>query len=68
VRAAGNYQIKSSIREKFMTIYSAIGFAVAVLVLAASPGPGVFATVATALASVFRSSVAVLCEIDGFLR
>jgi threonine/homoserine/homoserine lactone efflux protein len=46
-----------------MTIYSAIGFAVAVLVLAASPGPGVFATVARALASGFRPSVAVICGI-----
>ncbi len=33
------------------------------LVLAASPGPGVFATVARALASGFRSSFAVICGI-----
>ncbi len=46
-----------------MTIYSAIGFAAAVLVLAASPGPGVFATVARALASGFRPSLAVICGI-----
>ena len=46
-----------------MTIYSAIGFAVAMLVLAASPGPGVFATVARALASGFRPSFAVICGI-----
>jgi len=46
-----------------MTIYSAIGFSVAVLILAASPGPGVFATVARALASGFRPSVAVICGI-----
>ena len=46
-----------------MTIYSAIGFSVAMLVLAASPGPGVFATVARALASGFRPSLAVICGI-----
>jgi threonine/homoserine/homoserine lactone efflux protein len=46
-----------------LTIYSAIGFSVAMLVLAASPGPGVFATVARALASGFRPSVAVICGI-----
>ena len=46
-----------------MTIYSAIGFSVAMLVLAASPGPGVFATIARALASGFRPSVAVICGI-----
>jgi threonine/homoserine/homoserine lactone efflux protein len=46
-----------------LTIYSAIGFSVAMLVLAASPGPGVFATVARALASGFRPSFAVICGI-----
>ena len=46
-----------------MTIYSAIGFSVAMFVLAASPGPGVFATVARALASGFRPSFAVICGI-----
>lgn len=46
-----------------MTIYSAIGFSVAMLILAASPGPGVFATVARALASGFRSALAVICGI-----
>ena len=46
-----------------MTIYSAIGFSVAMLVLAASPGPGVFATIARALASGFRPSLAVICGI-----
>ena len=46
-----------------MTIYSAIGFSVAMLVLAASPGPGVFATVARALASGFRPSLAVISGI-----
>jgi threonine/homoserine/homoserine lactone efflux protein len=50
-------------KEMLMTIYAAIGFALAVLVLAASPGPGVFATVARALASGFRPSVAVICGI-----
>jgi threonine/homoserine/homoserine lactone efflux protein len=46
-----------------LTVYSAIGFSVAMLVLAASPGPGVFATVARALASGFRSAFAVICGI-----
>jgi len=46
-----------------LTIYSAIGFLMAMLVLAASPGPGVFATVARALASGFRPSFAVICGI-----
>ncbi len=43
-----------------MTLYSAAGFALAMLVLAASPGPGVFATTARALASGFRPSLAVI--------
>ncbi len=43
-----------------MTLYSAIGFFVAMLILAASPGPGVFATVARALASGFRPALAVI--------
>jgi threonine/homoserine/homoserine lactone efflux protein len=43
-----------------MTIYSTIGLAAAVLILAASPGPGVFATAARALASGFRPSLAVI--------
>jgi threonine/homoserine/homoserine lactone efflux protein len=46
-----------------LTVYSAIGFSVAMLVLAASPGPGVFATVARALASGFRPAFAVICGI-----
>ncbi len=46
-----------------MTIYSAVGFSVAMRVLAASPGPGVFATIARALASGFRPSLAVICGI-----
>ena len=46
-----------------MTIYSAIGFFVAMVILAASPGPGVFATVARALASGFRPALAVICGI-----
>jgi threonine/homoserine/homoserine lactone efflux protein len=46
-----------------LTIYSTIGFSVAMLVLAASPGPGVFATIARALASGFRPSLAVICGI-----
>jgi threonine/homoserine/homoserine lactone efflux protein len=46
-----------------LTIYSAIGFSVAMLILAASPGPGVFATVARALASGLRPALAVICGI-----
>ena len=46
-----------------MTFYSAIGFSVAMLVLAASPGPGVFATIARALTSGFRPSLVVICGI-----
>ena len=46
-----------------MTPYSIIGFSLAMLVLAASPGPGVFATVARALASGFRPALAVICGI-----
>ncbi|MBC8443727.1 MAG: LysE family translocator [Deltaproteobacteria bacterium] len=46
-----------------MTLYSATGFAVAMFVLAASPGPGVFATVARALASGFRPALAVIVGI-----
>ena len=46
--------------EVFLTLYSAIGFAVAMLVLAASPGPGVFATTARAMASGFRPALAVI--------
>lgn len=46
-----------------MTLYSAIGFAVAMLILAVSPGPGVFATVARALASGFRPALVVICGI-----
>ena len=44
-------------------MYSIIGLSVAILVLAASPGPGVFATVARALASGFRPALAVICGI-----
>ncbi len=43
-----------------MTLYSAFGFAVAMLILAASPGPGVFATTARAIASGFRPALAVI--------
>ena len=50
-------------KDKNLTVYSAIGFSVAMLVLAVSPGPGVFATVARALASGFRSALAVICGI-----
>jgi threonine/homoserine/homoserine lactone efflux protein len=40
-----------------------IGLSVAMLILAASPGPGVFATVSRALASGFRPALAVICGI-----
>jgi threonine/homoserine/homoserine lactone efflux protein len=43
-----------------LTFYSAFGFAAAMLVLAASPGPGVFATTARAMASGFRPALAVI--------
>ena len=43
-----------------MTLYSAFGFALAMLILAASPGPGVFATTARAMASGFRPALAVI--------
>ena len=46
-----------------MTLYSTIGLSVAMLVLAASPGPGVFATVARALASGFLPALAVIIGI-----
>ncbi len=43
-----------------MTLYSAFGFAMAMLILAASPGPGVFATTARAMSSGFRPALAVI--------
>jgi threonine/homoserine/homoserine lactone efflux protein len=43
-----------------LTLYSAFGFAMAMLVLAASPGPGVVATTARAMASGFRPALAVI--------
>jgi threonine/homoserine/homoserine lactone efflux protein len=43
-----------------LTLYSAFGFAVAMLILAASPGPGVFATTARAMASGFRPALSVI--------
>ena len=46
-----------------MTLYSIIGLSLAMMVLAASPGPGVFATVARSLASGFRPALAVICGI-----
>ena len=46
-----------------MTLYSTIGLSIAMLVLAASPGPGVFATVARALASGFLPALAVIIGI-----
>jgi threonine/homoserine/homoserine lactone efflux protein len=46
-----------------MTIESSIAFAIAMIILAASPGPGVFATVAQALAGGFRSTLEVIAGI-----
>ncbi len=46
-----------------MTIYSAIGFALAIIILAATPGPGMFATVARALASGCRQAFSLICGI-----
>ena len=46
-----------------MTIESTFAFALAMLVLAATPGPGVFASVAQALSSGFRSSIDVIAGI-----
>lgn len=43
-----------------MSLISIISLSVAMLVLAASPGPGVFATVARSLASGFRPALAVI--------
>jgi threonine/homoserine/homoserine lactone efflux protein len=46
-----------------MTAESTFAFALAMLVLAATPGPGVFASVAQALSSGFRSSIDVIAGI-----
>lgn len=46
-----------------MTIEFTFAFALAMLVLAATPGPGVFASVAQALSSGFRSSIDVIAGI-----
>lgn len=46
-----------------MSLESIIGFAAAMLILAMSPGPGVFATVSQSLSSGFRSSVEVIAGI-----
>lgn len=46
-----------------MTLESTIAFTIAMLILAASPGPGVFATVAQALAGGFRSALDVIAGI-----
>ena len=46
-----------------MSLISITGLALAMLVLAASPGPGVFATVARALASGFRPALGVIAGI-----
>jgi threonine/homoserine/homoserine lactone efflux protein len=46
-----------------MTAASTLAFALAMLILAATPGPGVFASVAQALSSGFRSSIHVIVGI-----
>jgi len=46
-----------------MTLESTLAFALAMLILAATPGPGVFASLAQALSSGFRSSVNVIAGI-----
>ncbi|MCP3953424.1 MAG: LysE family translocator, partial [Desulfobacterales bacterium] len=46
-----------------MTIESAIAFTFAMFILAASPGPGVFATVAQALVGGFRSALDIIAGI-----
>ncbi|OPX35117.1 MAG: lysine transporter [Desulfobacteraceae bacterium 4484_190.1] len=46
-----------------MSLFSLISLSVAMLILAASPGPGVFATVARSLASGFRPAMAVIIGI-----
>ena len=46
-----------------MTLLSTLSFALAMLVLAASPGPGVFATVARSLSCGFRPALAVVAGI-----
>jgi len=46
-----------------MTVESTLAFALAMLILAATPGPGVFASLAQALSSGFRSSINVIAGI-----
>ena len=46
-----------------MTIYTAIGFLLAIIILAATPGPGMFATIARALASGFHEAFTLICGI-----
>ena len=46
-----------------MTVESTLAFALAMLILAATPGPGVFATLAQSLSSGFRSSIEVIAGI-----
>ena len=46
-----------------MSVESTLAFTLAMLILAATPGPGVFASVAQSLASGFRSSIHVIAGI-----
>lgn len=44
-----------------MTIYSAIGFLLAIIILAATPGPGMLATISKALTSDFSNTFSLIC-------
>jgi len=46
-----------------MTLFSTLSFAVAILLLAASPGPGVFATVSRSISSGFRPALVFIAGI-----
>ena len=46
-----------------MSLPSILGFSMAMLILAASPGPGVFATVARSLTSGFKKTLPLICGI-----
>jgi len=46
-----------------LTILSTLGLLLAIIILAATPGPGMFATIARALASGFNQAFAMICGI-----
>jgi len=60
IKTPNQFTILRNAQEEPLTLYSAFGFAAAMLILAASPGPGVFATTARAMASGFRPALAVI--------